>query len=172
MQQSIGAMIKQLQRMSVGDLRANWEEVFGEPARSNNKDYLWKRIAWRIQADMEGGLSDQARERAREIAREGDIRLRPPRGAFEDDAEAASARKAVARAPGRSRDPRLPAPGTLISREYRGRLIEVLVKDDSFEYEGRPYRSLSAISKAVTGAHWNGYDFFALKNRNGEKAAS
>lgn len=171
MQQSIGAMIKQLRRMSVGDLRAKWEDVFGEPARSNNKDYLWKRIAWRIQADMEGGLSDRARERAKEIAREADIRLRPARGAFEGDAEAASAPKIVARARGRTRDPRLPAPGTLISREYRGRLIEVLVKDNGFEYEGRPYRSLSAISKAVTGAHWNGYDFFALKNRNGEKAA-
>ena len=172
MQQSIGAMIKQLQRMSVGDLRAKWEEVFDEPARSNNKDYLWKRIAWRIQVNMEGGLSDRAKDRAKELAREADIRLRPPKGAFDDGAGKADPQRIKMAAPSRKRDPRLPAPGTIISREYRGQLIQVKVNEDGFEYEGRPYRSLSAISKAITGAHWNGYDFFGLKKRNGQKVTS
>jgi len=65
-------------------------------------------------------------------------------------------------APSRKRDPRLPTPGTVISREYHGQLIQVKVNEDGFEYEGRPYRSLSAISKAITGAHWNGFLFFGL----------
>ena len=75
-------------------------------------------------------------------------------------------------APGRKRDRRLPAPGTIISREYHGQLIAVTVKEDGFEYEGRPYGSLSAISKAITGAHWNGYAFFGLNGCNGRSVAT
>ncbi len=169
MQQSIGAIIRDLQRMTVGELREKWVEVFGEPCRSHNRAYLWKRIAWRIQVNAEGGLSDRAKDRARELYREADIRLRPPRGAFDD---AGGPGKAKMAAPGRRRDPRLPAPGTVITREYRSQEITVTVLEDGFEYEGRPYRSLSAIAEAVTGSHWNGYGFFGLKGRNGRKAAS
>jgi hypothetical protein len=60
------------------------------------------------------------------------------------------------------RDPRLPPPGNWIEREYKGRTIRVLVVADGFEYEGERYRSLSAIAKAVTGSHVNGYLFFRL----------
>jgi len=172
MQQSIGAMVRQLKRMSVGELRRKWEEVFGEPCRSNNKDYLWKRIAWRIQVNLEGGLSDRAQDRIKELAREADIRLRPPKGAFDEDAGIPEPNRIKMSAPGRKRDRRLPVPGTVISREYRGQLIAVTVKEDGFEYEGRPYGSLSAISKAVTGAHWNGFAFFGLNGCNGRSAAS
>ena len=171
-EQSIGAVVKQLQRMAVGELRKKWEEVFGEPCRSNNKDYLWKRIAWRIQANAEGGLSDRARERAGELYREADIRVRPPKGAFDGKAQTATAQKTSAPEFGRKRDPRLPAPGATITREYRGQLIEVHVKEDGFEYEGRPYESLSAISKAITGSNWNGFHFFARALENAERAAS
>ena len=162
MTQSIGAMIKQLQQMTVGELRKKWEEVFGEPARSHNKAYLWKRIAWRIQVNMEGGLSERARQRIKEIAREADIRLRPPKGAFEGTPGGTV---------GRKRDRRLPAPGTVITRQYRDQEVSVTVLENGFEYEGRPYRSLSAITKAVTGSHWNGYHFFGLNGRKGARAA-
>ena len=171
MEQSIGAMIKQLQRMSVNELRGKWEEVFGEPCRSHNKAYLWKRIAWRVQVDAEGGLSERAQRRIKGLVREADIRLRPPPGAFQDVPDARPVVKVAAPAPGRKRDPRLPAPGTVITREYRGQWIAVTVNEDGFEYEGRPYRSLSAITKAVTGSHWNGYDFFRLTKRNSRGAA-
>ncbi len=60
------------------------------------------------------------------------------------------------------RDLRLPSPGSFLRREYRGRDILVRVLDRGFEYDGRRYRSLSAIAKAVTGAHWNGLLFFGL----------
>ena len=62
----------------------------------------------------------------------------------------------------RIRDRRLPIPGTVISKVYKGTIIDVKVLDKGFEYDGKPYRSLSSIAKAVTGQHWNGYLFFGL----------
>jgi Protein of unknown function (DUF2924) len=59
-------------------------------------------------------------------------------------------------------DKRLPTPGTTITREYRGDRLEVKVLATGFEYEGEVYKSLSAVAKAVTGQHWNGYYFFGL----------
>jgi hypothetical protein len=63
---------------------------------------------------------------------------------------------------GRVRDRRLPIPGTVISKGYKGTVIDVKVLDKGFEYAGKPYRTLSAIAGAVTGQHWNGYLFFGL----------
>ena len=167
-QQSIAAMVKQLQRMTPRELRKQWEKVFGEPCRSSNKDYLWKRIAWRIQADAEGGLSERARRREQELACESDIRLRPPRGAFKaPDGAAASSAQAVA--PPRKKDHRLPPPGTVLTREYHGERIAVTVLARGFEYEGTRYRSLSAVAKAITGSQWNGYHFFGLADGNGKR---
>lgn len=62
----------------------------------------------------------------------------------------------------RIRDRRLPIPGTVLSKVYKGTVIDVKVLDKGFEYDGTPFRSLSSISKAVTGQHWNGYLFFGL----------
>ena len=59
---------------------------------------------------------------------------------------------------------RLPIPGTVLTRKYRGRLIEVTVLPKGFEWEGEVYRSLSAVAKAVTGSHWNGFLFFGLND--------
>lgn len=61
-----------------------------------------------------------------------------------------------------SRDMRLPIPGTVITKDYKGQMIEVLVVDGGFEYKGKVYKSLTAIAKEITGAHWNGYLFFNL----------
>ena len=60
------------------------------------------------------------------------------------------------------RDRRLPIPGTVISKVYKGTIIDVKVLDKGFEYDGKAYRTLSAIAGAVTGQHWNGYLFFGL----------
>src|ERR1700722_8755864 len=67
-----------LQRLGTNDLRARYAEVFAEPTRSGNRPWLIKRIAWRLQANAEGGLSERARQRAEELARDADLRLRPP----------------------------------------------------------------------------------------------
>lgn len=64
-------------------------------------------------------------------------------------------------------DPRLPLPGTTLTRPYKGRLVEVRVLADGFVYEGEHFKSLSAVVKAVTGKHWNGYHFFGLRSSGG-----
>ena len=140
-----------LQRMRLPALRAKYAEVFGEETRSGHRNYLVRKIAWRIQARAEGGLSDRARARAEELADDADLRLTPP----------ANTRGSI---PG-VLDTRLPGPGTIITREYKGQTIEVKVIEKGFEYEGRSYRSLSAVARAVTGSHWNGYLFFGLAGR-------
>jgi hypothetical protein len=70
--------VAQLGKLGTADLRARYAEVFGEPTRSGNRPWLVKRIAWRLQALAAGGLSERARQRAEELARDADLRLRPP----------------------------------------------------------------------------------------------
>ena len=60
-------------------------------------------------------------------------------------------------------DRRLPMPGTVLMREYKGEKLSVMVLDHGFEFDGDVYKSLTAVAKSVTGTHWNGYHFFGLK---------
>lgn len=157
--QDIDSELAALSRMTAGQLRARYQEVFGEPTRSGNRPYLVKRIAWRIQSLAEGGLSERARRRAEELARDADLRTtlpRPPKSG--EGSHTISLPAPLAR----SAHDRLPVPGAVLTRSYRGRRIEVKVTSGGFEYEGESYRSLSAIAKAVTGTHWNGHLFFGL----------
>lgn len=164
MERSMAARIRELRAMNVGELAARYREVFGEETRSRNKDWLWKRVAWRIQALEEGDLSERARRRAAELARDADVRVRPPRDAFERTAPGGRPRSGtVPFAP--HRDVRLPLPGTTLTREYKGRVLRVTVLDGGFEFEGRVYRSLSAVAREVTGSTWNGFLFFGLTER-------
>ena len=152
MEQTIAA----LGRMTVTQLRAKYLEVFGEPSRSGNRDFLFKRVAWRVQSLAEGGLSERARRRAEELARDADIRTMIPRS----PATAAPARTVTRPAP--TAHDRLPIPGTVLTRRYRGKQVDVTVLPAGFEHDGQTYRSLSAVAKAVTGSHWNGHLFFGL----------
>lgn len=155
---NVGQMVTELRRMTVAELRRRYAEVCGEGTRSNHKDYLVRRIAWRAQANAEGGLPERARRRALEIANDADLRTRapgPPRPIRSDPAASTHRLEVPA-------DARLPMPGALLVREYRGRTIRVRVLPKGFDYDGTIYRSLSAIAKAVTGAHWNGYLFFGI----------
>ena len=148
-----------LGRMTVAQLRGKYLELFGEPTRSGNRDFLFKRLAWRVQSLAEGTLSERARRRAEELARDADLRTtlpRPPKHA------AAATATVVAPAPKVAANDRLPLPGTVLTRKYRGRQVEAKVLSYGFEYEGQVYRSLSAVAKAVTGSHWNGHLFFGL----------
>jgi len=159
MQPELKRELAALDQMSVDALREKHRLVFGEENRSRHRDYLRKRIAWRLQALAEGGLSERARRRALEIANDADLRVRMP-----------SAPKPQPISPDRTevhafhdgRDGRLPVPGTTIMRIYRGKSINVTVLDDGFEFEGERYRSLTAVAKKVTGSHWNGMLFFGL----------
>ena len=73
---TIEAQINRLRAMTVSQLQAKYLEVFGEPTNSHNKDWLVKRIAWRMQALAEGPLSERARKRAAELANDADLRVR------------------------------------------------------------------------------------------------
>jgi hypothetical protein len=151
--------IKRLSKLTVGELRTEHERVAGEPLRSNNRDFLTKRILWQLQACALGGLTERCRARARELSRESDIRMRPP-----DQIHEAVASTVVT--PGNAG---VSPAGSLITKVYRGRRLVVKVLDRGFEYEGTEYRSLSAIAQKVTGTKWNGRLFFGLTSK-GEQA--
>lgn len=156
MQDALDAELARLKTMSPAELRQRYLEVFGEPTRTGNKDFLCKRITWRIQSLTEGTLSERARARARELARDADIRTtipKPPRGH--------SAATITKVAPFHSSA--VPLVGTVLTRQYRGRQVQCTVLPKGFEYDGQVYRSLTAVAKAVTGAHWNGHLFFGLR---------
>jgi hypothetical protein len=146
-----------LKRMSPAQLRDKYLEVFGEPTRTGNKEFLCKRIAWRMQSLAEGSLSERARQRAAELARDADIRMTIPRGPAPTPGGQGNTKPAPA-----GSNERVPIPGTVLARQYRGRLVQVTVLPKGFDYEGQVYRSLSAVAKVVTGSHWNGYLFFGL----------
>jgi hypothetical protein len=154
------ARIAALRDMTVADLREKYHEVFGEETRSRHKDFLWKRIAWRMQEIEEGGLSERAKRRAAELANDADVRVRAPEGAF--DAGLPSFARTTKQEFSQPHDPRLPMPGTVLTREHKGRILRVTVLDRGFEFEGRVHRSLSAIAELVTGTRWNGFLFFGL----------
>ena len=76
----IREQIEGLRQMTVGQLKEKYRDAFGEESRSNHKQFLFRRIAWRLQANAEGGLSERARHRAVQIAEDGDVRTRAPKG--------------------------------------------------------------------------------------------
>jgi hypothetical protein len=159
--------IEALRHMTLKQLRQKHAEVFGEETGSHHKQFLFRRIAWRIQALAEGGLSERARRRALDIANDADLRVRAPKTAFQQDVDF-SPSGAVQRRLAPQIDPRLPAVGEEIVRDYKGRTIVVKVRERGFEYEGKLYKSLSAIAREVTGTKWNGFLFFGCAANNGE----
>ena len=155
MQLNIVNEVAALERLSVGQLRQRFAELFGEATQASNRTWLVKRIAWRMQALAEGDLSQRARQRAAELARDADLRLNAPQR--QTTATTAAPEPVPRAAPV---DPRLPPPGTILTRPYKGQLVQVQVLTDGFAYAGRVYPSLSAVAKAITGSHTNGYLFF------------
>jgi len=157
---NIAREVAALKRMTVKELRGRYVEVFGEATRSGNKDWLWKRIAWRMQANAEGGLTERALRRAEELANDADLRLRRPP---DRPASSPASTTKQAKVDFDDRAGEL-MPGTVLARPYKGRTITVTVLDNGFEFEGDVYRSLSAVAKAVTGSHWSGNYFFGWKS--------
>jgi hypothetical protein len=148
--------IESLRKLKTRALKTRYRELFGEESPSSNQLHLFRRIAWRLQAEAEGQLSERARQRAWELAQDADLRVRAPR-AFWDTL---GANPAAPEGPS-NRDPRLPAPGSTLKRTHRGRPLVVEVLERGFRYNGKIYGSLSAIAYQVTGTRWNGFLFFA-----------
>ncbi len=139
---NVAKEVATLRHMTVSELRDRYQEVFGEDTNARNKQWLIKRIAWKMQANIEGDISQRARRRAAELARGTDIRTTAP--------------KAIKPAPKPTgdtvtgfvqpeEDNRLPPPRSEIERVYKGEKIVVLVLDNGFEYEGAIKRQRDAI---------------------------
>ena len=161
MAHTVVAAIERLRSLNVIALRKRYQHLFGDQSRSSNKQYLFRRIAWRLQANAEGGLSERACHRAVQIADEADLRTRAPKGFLSAQVSATSTIDHSQP----QRDARLPASGSLLTRRLDDRQIVVKVLAEGFEFESRHYRSLSAIAREVTGTRWNGLLFFGLTER-------
>jgi hypothetical protein len=135
-----------LQTAPIDALKQQWRELFGKEPPSFNRAYLQSRLAYRIQELAYGGLKPETRARLEALGEQldgGNVVLR------------------------RIRADSRPLPGTRLVREWQGIEHVVTVRPDDFEYEGRPYRSLSAIARHITGTRWNGWSFFGIRNPRG-----
>jgi Protein of unknown function (DUF2924) len=151
---ALGRQIEALRNLKTSELRTRYGDLFGEASPSFNRAHLFRRIAWRLQAEAEGELSERARRRAADLANDSDVRLRAPHSFW---------REIEGRTEAPNRDPRLPPAGTVLERVYQGQILRVTVLANGFEYHGKCYASLSAIAHRVTGTRWNGFHFFGLK---------
>jgi len=161
----LASALAALPRLRVAELRAQFAVVFGEPTPSHNKVWLVRRIAWRVQAQAEGGLSERARQYALQITEDADLRLCPPK-------KSSGTQPGIRVAPSRQTDPRLPTPGTQLVKRYKDDTITVTVLADGFQHGERVYKSLSAIARQVTGTQWNGFSFFGLSSPKRRRRAS
>ena len=139
---SVVAQLAALRKMSVVELKQRWEALFATLAPNNSRSYLEVRLGNRIQELMLGGLS-------RDTRRVLDLLVK--------ELEGKNTRKAI------MIDPRKPVPGTRLLREWDGAEHSVTVLRDGFDWQGRKFKSLSAVARAITGTQWNGYRFFGLR---------
>ena len=139
---SVVAQLAALRKMSVVELKQRWKTLFGTPAPNNSRSYLEVRLGNRIQELMLGGLSRDTRRVLDLLVKELDGK---------------NTRKAI------MTDPRKPIPGTRLLREWDGAEHSVTVLRDGFDWQGRKFKSLSAVARAITGTQWNGYRFFGLR---------
>ena len=139
---SVVAQLTALRKMSVVELKQRWEALFGTVAPNNSRSYLEVRLGNRIQELMLGGLS-------RDTRRVLDLLVK--------ELEGKNTRKAI------MTDSRKPIPGTRLLREWDGAEHSVTVLRDGFDWQGRKFKSLSAVARAITGTQWNGYRFFGLR---------
>ena len=140
MSETVLTQIAALKTRSTSELRVMWQELFGREAPVLGRRYLEDRLAHRVRELGFGGISDRARRKLDALA----DRLEP-------------------KAP-RRRDPGRPIAGTQLRRQWQGVEHVVTVREHDFEYDGRPYRSLSAVARAIAGSRWNGWAFFGLRS--------
>ncbi len=141
MTDTVLAQLAALKTAPVGDLKQKWRDLFDREPPPYNRRFLESRLAYRIQELAYGGLSEEAIERLDALADELDGKT--------------SKRNSFANRP---------ISGTRLIREWNGVEHCVTVRHADFEYQGRPYKSLSAVAKHITGTQWNGLIFFGLKN--------
>ena len=159
MKKTLRDQIDELAAMGVAELEQQHRKLFGEEPPNSHRQFLFRKIAWRLQADREGGLPESARELARAIATDAPLRNRVVSNAGKRRAGFPIEQSAtITITPGHAS--RLPMPGGLIVKQFKDQTIVVKVVDDGFEYDDRRYSSLSAIAQEITGTKWNGFFVF------------
>jgi hypothetical protein len=146
MTDTVLARVAALKTTPTPDLKAQWRDLFGKEPPPYNRRFLESRLAYRIQELAYGGLKKETVERLVALGEQldgGNITVR------------------------RARVDHRPIAGTRLIREWQGAEHCVTVLQDGYEYAGRPYKSLSAAARAITGTRWNGWVFFGLKNWRG-----
>jgi hypothetical protein len=142
MTDTVLAQLAALKTTPTQKLKEKWRELFDSEPPGYNRRFLESRLAYRIQELAYGGLSKQTIARLETLGEQldgGKIEVRRKRA---DDR---------------------PISGTRLIREWQGVEHCVTVRDTDFEYQGRPYKSLSAIARAITGTRWNGPVFFGVR---------
>lgn len=138
------ARLAAIKAATIGELKKQWRELFGSEPPPFNRRYLESRLAYRVQELAYGGLKPDTVKRLEDLGEQldgGNIGLRSVRADLK------------------------PIAGTRLIREWQGVEHTVTVTFNGFEWQGRPYQSLSAIARAITGSRWNGWVFFGLKHK-------
>ena len=143
-QDPIPARLAALKTATTPDLKAQWRDLFDNEPPPFNRRYLESRLAYRIQELSLGGLKPETIRRLERLG---------------EELDGGDRKKSRVRADA------MPIVGTRLIREWLGVEHVVTVTADGFEWQGRPYKSLSAIARAITGTRWNGWVFFGLKSR-------
>ncbi|MHB1191248.1 MAG: DUF2924 domain-containing protein [Armatimonadota bacterium] len=149
MTDSVLSQITGLKTLDHDGLCRLWRTLYGKEPPAYNRTFLVSRLAYRIQELAYGGLRDDTKARMRDLLSS---------GGFDEIGGNRKRRKSGVRGSGKDS----PVVGTRFVREWKGRRYEVVAVPGGFEYDGRLYRSLSAIAKAITGTHWNGKLFFGI----------
>jgi hypothetical protein len=147
MRDTVLARIAALKTMAMPDLKRKWRELFDSEPPPYNRRFLESRLAYRVQELAYGGLKPETVDRLRALGEQldgGNIRVR------------------------KLKADTLPIAGTQLIREWKGVEHRVTVRDEDFEYRGQPFKSLSAVARAITGTRWNGLVFFGLKNQRAQ----
>jgi hypothetical protein len=143
---SVLARLAALKTATTPELRQQWRDLFDtEPPRYNRR-FLESRLAYRVQELAHGGLKPATVERLEALGE-----------------QLANGKKLF------FRDEHRPIAGTQLIREWQGIEHTVTVMNDGFEWQGRPYRSLSAVARAIAGSRWNGWAFFGLKRQRAKR---
>ena len=147
MTNSVLAQLAALKGTPASALKVKWRALFDTEPPPFNRRFLESRLAYRIQELAYGGLKKETVEQLRILGKQYDGKPGDSRSKIRPD--------------------RLPIAGTRLIREWQGVQHCVTVRGDDFEFEGRPYKSLSAIAREITKVRWNGWVFFGLKNHRG-----
>jgi hypothetical protein len=147
------ARLAEIQTLTTGQLRAEFQRLSGRPTGSWNREWLRRKVSWLTQAAARHTsdavelptLVQEIRDVPRSARLDAPIQVLPSHGV---------------------RDPRLPKPGSVLVRHYKGLTLTVQVEADRFTWNGATYRSLSAVAKAITGDHVSGPFFFGLRRRS------